>query len=166
MIHYAFEVPADARGPITIDAALRYRKFDSRFLRFVEGEGYSGNHLPIATLATGSSGPAPGWRPRDPGARPTLPPPEGERWNDYGIGLLREAGETGKQGGLRQAAATFSEVERLGRAGGPLNLARVYFREGELDAAAKALERATQMEPPAPPWVRCLVLGPGRTGTG
>jgi len=153
VIHYAFELPADARGPITIDAALHYRKFDSRFLSFVEGAGYTGNHLPIATLATDRVVLPLAGAPEIP-SQDNPATPEWERWNDYGIGLLREAGETGKQGGLRQAADAFAEVERLGRADGPLNLARVHFREGELDAAAKALDRATQMDPSAPPWVR------------
>ncbi len=34
-----------------------------------------------------------------------------ERWNDYGIGLLRQ----GKKGESRQAEAAFAEVEKLGR---------------------------------------------------
>ncbi|MFZ0788342.1 MAG: aspartate phosphatase, partial [Chromatiaceae bacterium] len=33
-----------------------------------------------------------------------------------------------------------------------LNLARVRFREGDLDAAAGALSRAERMDPPAPAW--------------
>ncbi len=152
VVHYAFEVPADAKGPISIDAALRYRKFDTRFLRYVEGNGFKANRLPIATLATdrillplsgGATAPESG---------SAIRVADWERWNDYGIGLLREAGETGKQGELRQAADAFAEVERLGRADGPLNLARVRFREGDLDAAAEALSRAEHMDPPAPPW--------------
>jgi tetratricopeptide (TPR) repeat protein len=153
VVHYGFEVPADATGPITVDAALRYRKFDTGFVRFVEGEGFAANRLPVATLATdrvllplAGGGAAP-----QPGAE--IKVAEWERWNDYGIGLLREAGETGKQGELRQAADAFEAVEALGRADGPLNLARVRFREGELDAAAAALELAATMDPPAPAWV-------------
>lgn len=153
VVHYAFQVPADASGPISVDAALRYRKFDSRFLRFVEGKAYTANRLPVATLATdrlllpvagGEALPEPG---------AGIEVAEWERWNDYGIGLLREAGQTGKQGELRQAADAFTAVEQLGRADGPLNLARVRFREGELDAAAQALEQAAHMDPPAPPWL-------------
>jgi len=77
-----------------------------------------------------------------------------ERWNDYGIGLLREAGDTGKQGELRQAADAFVRVKSLGHADGPMNLARVLFREGDLDGAAVALGQAQSMSPPAPPWTR------------
>ncbi len=152
VVHYAFRVPSDARGPITIDAALRYRKFDTRFLRFVEGEAFTTNGLPVATLATDRVllPLAGGAAPSETGA--ALEVADWERWNDYGIGLLREAGDTGKQGELRQAAEAFGEVERLGRAEGPLNLARVRFREGDLDAAAGALSRAEQMDPPAPAW--------------
>jgi tetratricopeptide (TPR) repeat protein len=77
--------------------------------------------------------------------------PAWERWNDYGIGLLRKAARG--SGELRQAEAAFRAVEALGRADGPLNLARVRYREGRLDDAADALRRAAAMAPPAPPWV-------------
>ena len=36
----------------------------------------------------------------------------------------------------------FDQVEKLGRADGPLNLARVYFKEGRLNEAVAALQRA------------------------
>ena len=49
-----------------------------------------------------------------------------ERWNDYGIGLLLEGNAGSEKGELRQAEDAFTEVERLGRPDGPLNLARVY----------------------------------------
>src|SRR6185295_17102404 len=43
-------------------------------------------------------------------------------------------------------------VEKLGHADGPLNLARVYFKEGRLDDAVEALQRALKFDAPAPPW--------------
>ena len=43
-------------------------------------------------------------------------------------------------------------MERLGNFHGPLNLARVYLREGRLEEAAVVLDRARLMEPPAYPW--------------
>ncbi len=43
-------------------------------------------------------------------------------------------------------------MEKLGRYDGPLNLARVYFKEGRLDDAVSALQRAAKFDPPAPRW--------------
>jgi tetratricopeptide (TPR) repeat protein len=65
-----------------------------------------------------------------------------ERWNDYGIGLLLEGSTGSEKGELRQAADAFTQVERLGKADGALNLARVFFKEGRLDEAVSALRRA------------------------
>ena len=54
---------------------------------------------------------------------------------------------------FRQAEDAFSQVEKLGRADGPVNLARVYLRDGRLEDAAQALRRAAAFEPPAYPWL-------------
>jgi hypothetical protein len=146
VVHYAFTVPADADGPLRIDASLKYRKFDTRFYRHVRGSDFRYNDLPVATLGSdrvilplASGGPAPAQQ---------AAIPDWERWNDYGIGLLRQ----GKRGESRQAEDAFRRVEALGRADGPLNLARVLYREGRLTEGARALQRASRMEPPAPPW--------------
>ena len=40
-----------------------------------------------------------------------------------------------------------------------MNLARVYFKEGRLDDAVAALQRAATFDPPAPPWVRAWFTG-------
>ncbi len=146
VVHYRLRVPDDAAGPISIEAALRYRKFNTAFLRNVEGEAFQGNGLPIVTLGEdrvvlpladgGAASPQ------------SMAVAEWERWNDYGIGLLREGGS----GELRQAEDAFRRVEGLDRADGPLNLARVYFREGRLDEALAALGRAVQKHPDHQPW--------------
>ncbi len=47
----AFTVPASAQGPITIEAAVRYRKFDTTFMRHVFGKDRV-NDLPVMTLAS------------------------------------------------------------------------------------------------------------------
>ncbi|MBT5832946.1 MAG: tetratricopeptide repeat protein [Candidatus Latescibacteria bacterium] len=76
---------------------------------------------------------------------------EWQRWNDYGIGLLRKGGKT--KGELRQAEEAFLHVEALGRPDGPLNLARIYVAQGTVqDKAIAALQRAANYDPPAPPW--------------
>jgi len=78
--------------------------------------------------------------------------PEWQRWNDYGIGLLLEGDKGSEKGELIQAAQAFEQVEKLGRADGPVNLARVYYKEGRLDDAVTALQRAAKFNPPAPRW--------------
>jgi len=73
-------------------------------------------------------------------------PPEWQRWNDYGIGLLR-------RGQLRQAEEAFQEVEDLGSPEGPLNLARVYLAEGRVTSEAPAaLRRARDVGEGAADW--------------
>jgi tetratricopeptide (TPR) repeat protein len=57
-----------------------------------------------------------------------------------------------EKGELIQAAEAFAQVEKLGRYDGPLNLARVYEKEGRLDDAVAALQRAAKFDPPAPRW--------------
>lgn len=150
VVHFRLRVPEDAGPTLTLDVALQYRKFDTLYMRKVHGGDFV-NDLPIMTLAhdsvtfaiAGRGGAA---------DNPESAIPEWQRWNDYGIGLLRK-GESGSQKGeLRQAEAAFAEVERLGRADGPLNAARVYLKEGRLDDAVAALRRAGEAQPPAAPW--------------
>lgn len=148
LVQYVFTVPWDARGPLRIEAALRYRKFDTGLMRHVLGEAFAGNDLPVATLASDrveipvAGGPGV--------AEQHLPVAMWERWNDYGIGLLRTGDRDAARGQLRQAESAFLEVERVGHPDGPLNLARVYFREGRLEDAARALARARDAG--ATPW--------------
>ncbi len=153
VVHYLLEVPADADGPIEIEARLNYRKFDTTYLRHLQGEAFTYNDLPITTMATDSITLPVESRPGElPQQTPEIPVIE--RWNDYGIGLLREGSAvagSGK-GELRQAEAAFQQVEALGDGKGPLNLARVYFREGRLNEAARALMRASTSTSPAPSW--------------
>src|SRR4030095_4213075 len=74
--------------------------------------------------------------------------PEWQRWNDYGIALLLEGDYGSEKGELAQAAYAFEQVEKLGKVDGPLNLARVFIKEGRLDDAVTALQRAMKLHPP------------------
>jgi len=150
IVHYAFDVPVGATGPITIEARLQYRKFDQAMMRFVKGDDYRID-LPITTIASASRR-LPGVPDSGAGAQPLW-----ERWNDYGIGLLLEGNAGSDKGELRQAEAAFAEVERLGRPEGPLNLARVLHKEGRLDEAAQALRRAAAAG--AAPWTTAWMNG-------
>ena len=159
VVHYELAVPEDLTGPLTVEVKLQYRKFDTKYMQYVFGTNFT-NNLPITTIASdqvtfaiegGDSGvqrfndsPIPPW----------------QRWNDYGIGLFLEGGERGvEKGELIQAAQAFAEVEKLGRPDGPLNLARVYFKEGRLEDTVAALQRASQAKPPAPRWLIAWLNG-------
>jgi tetratricopeptide (TPR) repeat protein len=148
IIHYQLNVPEGTTEPITIEVKLQYRKFNSAFMGHMNKENYTENDLPIVTLASdhvtlpikANSGLV---------HKPAQYIPTWERWNDYGIGLLREGTSGSNKGELRQAETAFKKVESLGYALGSLNLARVYFKEGRLDEAGKALSRALRRDAPA-----------------
>ncbi|MFK7960337.1 MAG: hypothetical protein AB8G96_07400 [Phycisphaerales bacterium] len=144
-LRYRLAVPVDAAGPITIRARLRYRKFDTPYLRLFAEDPGRVNDLPIIDICRdeivlgldGSAAPVPG---------PPSTIPEWQRWNDYGIGLLR-------RGDLRPARVAFERVELLGRPDGPINLVRSYLSEGLIQTdAPDALARAAAFEPPAREW--------------
>jgi tetratricopeptide (TPR) repeat protein len=150
VMHYLLKVPADVRGSVRLEASLKYRKFDTTYLQFVQGDAFTRNDLPVTTMASDSvvlpvAGQADAVDAQEVTIDPTV------RWNDYGIGLLLEGGG-GARGELRQAEQAFTQVESLNNANGALNLARVYFSEGRLEEAARALRRASSGETPAPAW--------------
>ncbi|HVS02539.1 MAG TPA: multiheme c-type cytochrome [Thermoanaerobaculia bacterium] len=155
VIHYALALPADVSAPVTVEAKLQYRKFDTTYMQHVYGAEFV-NDLPILTLATDrvtfpvAGGP--------PASNDPSPVEEWQRWNDYGIGLLRKGGKS--KGELRQAEEAFQRVEAMGRPDGPLNLARVYLAQGTVqDKAITALERAAAFDPSAPQWTVAWLTG-------
>jgi tetratricopeptide (TPR) repeat protein len=160
--HYSFTVPPDAGDSVTLDVKLNYRKFDTIYMNYVFGKGYTNgapfqltNELPIVTIAADTlTFPVAGGQPETRNPKPeTNSIPLWQRWNDYGIGLLLEGTDKGSEKGqLIQAAEAFEQVEKLGRYDGAVNLARVYFKEGRLDDAVAALQRAAKFNPPAPRW--------------
>jgi tetratricopeptide (TPR) repeat protein len=150
VVHYELAVPADATEPLKVQVKVNYRKFDTTYMQYVFGKQFT-NDLPITTIAADEIVfPIEGVAAVLTNAPSKILP--WQRWNDYGIGLLLEGDKGSEKGELIQAAAAFAEVEKLGRADGPLNLARVYFKEGRLDAAVTALQRANSFDPPAPRW--------------
>ena len=150
VVHYELAVPPDASEALKVQVKVQYRKFDTIYMQYVFGKEFT-NDLPITTIAADEIVfPVEGVA-----SSPTNAPskiPSWQRWNDYGIGLLLEGDKGSEKGELIQAAAAFAQVEKLGRADGPLNLARVYFKEGRLDDAVVALQRANNFDPPAPRW--------------
>ncbi|HEX2163675.1 MAG TPA: multiheme c-type cytochrome, partial [Thermoanaerobaculia bacterium] len=161
VVHYLLAVPPDVDAPVEVEVRLRYRKFDTRYLEQVHDDPGYVNDLPILELARDRvvfPVGGPDGVPRTVVENPLSPVPEWERWNDYGIALLRKGGAS--KGELAQAEAAFREVERLGRPDGPLNLARVYLAQGTVrDRAIAALARAAAFDPPAPRWSIAWLTG-------
>lgn len=163
--HYELVVPEGQRGALTVEVKLQYRKFDTLYMNYVYGTNFTKgsrftvtNNLPITTIASDrivfpidDAAPVAGAQ--------SSAIPEWQRWNDYGIGLLLEGNTGAEKGELIQAAQAFEQVEKLGRADGPVNLARVFFKEGRLDDAVAALNRAAQFNPPAPRWTLAWFSG-------
>jgi len=167
-VHFRLQIPDTISGPVTVEVKLQYRKFDYQYVEFIartlkqdgisvgglSADGPVMNRLPVTTLASDRfTFPVNGQPlPTENVARDL---PAWQRWNDYGIGLLLKGTKQ-----LRQAEEAFTQVERLGRYDGPLNLARLYFQEGRLDEAVSAVERAAQYDDPAaPPWTLSWLSG-------
>ncbi len=151
IVHFGLEVPADVKGPIRLEAKVNYRKFDRKYLDFIFGPG-SGPKLPVVVMASDQvaltvAGQSLATNPPSPIKE------EWQRWNDYGIGLFLEGqAKGGQKGELKQAEPVFQKVAELGRADGWVNLARVYQREGRIQDALAALEKASNHKEPAAPW--------------
>jgi len=172
VLHYKLAVPPDQRAPVTVEVKVHYRKFDTIFLNYVQGKGYTNgqpfqltNDLPITTLASDRLTFEVEGGPTLASSAVTNAPsaiPPWQRWNDYGIGLFLKGDKGSEKGELIQAADAFDHVEKLGRADGPLNLARVYFKEGRLGDAVGALQRANdtnRFSPPGNRWTLAWLNG-------
>src|SRR6266540_4905185 len=128
VVHYDLAVPEEQNEPLTVEVRLQYRKFDTIYLNYVIDTNYVKgapltvtNDLPITTIAADRI-----TFPIGGGAQSEIRNPKSEitewqRWNDYGIGLLLEGDRGSEKGQLIQAAQAFEQVEKLGRAGGPVD---------------------------------------------
>jgi tetratricopeptide (TPR) repeat protein len=160
VVHYDLLVPSGQSGPLTVEVKLQYRKFDTLYMNYVFATNYTKgapftvtNDLPITTIASDAlSFPVEGAASSGTANAQTPATPEWQRWNDYGIGLLLEGDRGAEKGELIQAEQAFEQVQKLGRSDGPINLARVYFKEGRLEDAVSALQSAARCDPPAPRW--------------
>jgi tetratricopeptide (TPR) repeat protein len=171
VVHYEIVVPDNQIQPLTVEVKLHYRKFDTIYMNYVFNTNYvkgapftMTNALPITTIASDKiTFPIEGVNVEAVQlaalAAQTSSIPVWQRWNDYGIGLLLEGNIGAEKGELIQAAEAFDRVEKLGRADGPVNLARVYYKEGRLDDAVEALKRAAKCDPPAPRWTVAWLNG-------
>ncbi len=167
--HYRLNIPGDCGDEIKIVAKLNYRKFtwwNTHFAYAGERDPMQADHevtphyddgnwvftgdtrtvsgklkeipaLPIITMATDTLTIRLGEL--DDSPENTLA--DRERWNDYGIGLLRQ----GALKGAEQAFRMVTEVEP-GYVDGWINLSRVYLREGNLPLAEAVLDSAEKVQ--------------------
>ncbi len=171
-VRFRLDVPPEVSDQVTFTARLNYRKFswfnthwayagepdpesvgdfsadyDDRTFRFtgdtadVSGALKEIPTLPIVVMAedTLSLPVADSEPPSNPVATAEI---DRERWNDYGIGLLR-------QGDLRAAEMAFLKVTELEPTyvDGWVNLGRVALAEGNLPRGLEVLEQALELEP-------------------
>jgi tetratricopeptide (TPR) repeat protein len=156
-VHFRLPIPRDAKGPITLEARLNYRKFTDSYTKFafagVAGPGSAGlDHdsrqysfdstpvpqLPVVTLASARATVDLGetrWQ-------PVVRAQDRERWNDWGIGLLL-------QGDLKAAEYAFRRVIEAepGYPDGWLNVARTLIQEGETETARPFVEKSLALRP-------------------
>ena len=165
VLHYKLTVPPDQKEPLTVEVQVKYRKFDTIYFNYVYGKDYTNgmpfqvtNDLPITVMASDKvTFPIAGVVNTTPVTVQTSSIPPWQRWNDYGIGLFLKGDKGSEKGELIQASAAFAEVEKLGRADGPLNLARVFYKEGRLEDAVSALQRANDAKRFTPPGNRWTI---------
>jgi tetratricopeptide (TPR) repeat protein len=144
--HFRIQIPKDAKGPLTLEAKLNYRKFAHWYTQFAYENvpNVSGKikdrvpNLPIVTLAQNRAKlevGAPEWN-------PAVDKRDRERWNDWGIGLLL-------QGDLKGAEYAFKKVTEAEPeyADGWLNVARALIQEGETEAAKPYIRKALDLNP-------------------
>ena len=147
VVHYLLQVPPDAQGTLKVTVEVNYRKFDTEFYQLFlhSGDAAVANDLPVVTMAKAEATFVVGDSLAE--GTPVQPSiPLWQRWNDYGIGLLRRQQ-------LRQAESAFRAVEQLENPAGALNLARVYLAEGRVtQEAPAALRRAREIGNGADDW--------------
>ncbi len=171
-VHYRFTIPDGVAGPLTLRARLNYRKHKQSYNRWAMGAtpaaiqpdgtvstpavdtrtwDYDDALVPelpvvvldedtielgiIATAVAVDGAPLVADHVQESNA-------DWMRFNDYGIGLLR-------QSDLRVALEVFRRVQRLAPdyADAHVNEARVHLQEGNLDQAEQALQRALAISP-------------------
>jgi tetratricopeptide (TPR) repeat protein len=170
--HFRVRIPKDAKGPITLNAKLNYRKFSHYYTQFAyAGQPKPGQETLVtkdfnsqewsfdkANIPPNVSGQIKGEIPNlpvivlaevstqlklgEPQWTPLAQKPDRERWNDWGIGLLL-------QGDLKGAEYAFKKVTEAEPeyADGWLNVARALIQEGETDAAKPYIQKALEKNP-------------------
>ncbi len=135
VVHYKIKLPETDWTSLRVESSLNYRKFSPQLMKLA-GVGDNNKGIPVVMMATDKLSISPNT------ASKQQIIPLWQRWNDYGIGLLRKP----KKMQLKQAEQAFSQVAEMRKSDGPVNLVRVYLAEGRLDDAQQQLNKAIDMK--------------------
>ena len=138
LVRYEFQVPADAKGPLTITARVNYRHLRQSYLNNVFGLDHP--LYPVVELASQT-------RTLSLGMNDLTPPAPGDnadwmRWNNVGIGFL-------DQQQYSDAIEAFEQVVKLrpDYDDGYVNVGLTYIEWEKYSLARPALEKALQLHP-------------------
>ena len=155
VVHYGFDVPAGITAPIEVEVKLQYRKFTRFFTTYSLGP--NAPELPITTIASDRitfpvAGRAAGRRPRR-RRRST----RGNAGTTTASDCCSKARPAARKASCDRPPMPSPKSSGWDARTAPLNLARVFFKEGRLDEAASALRRAAAAG--APPWTVAWLSG-------
>jgi len=138
LVRYEFQIPADAKGPISITARVNYRHLRQSYLNNVFGPDHP--LYPVVELASRT-------RTLNMGVNPPTPAEPNDnqdwmRWNNIGIGFL-------DQQQYSDAIEAFEQVVKLrpDYEDGYVNLGLTYLEWEKYSEARPALEKALQLHP-------------------
>lgn len=146
---FSFKVPADARGPIKLVARLNYRRFNSRFIEWVNRSNPVKQspvvEMTVAEAEVSVAGQTPGAPPLAAGAPkdPTQMAELRKRWRFYGVALF-------DQQQFETAAYAFQQARMLAPQGSPdeaascVDLALVYMRLERAGGSRAVIQKANE----------------------
>ena len=138
LVRYEFQIPADAKGPLSITASVNYRHFRQSYLDNIFGPDHP--LYPVVEMASRT-------RTLDLGMNQPSPPAPGDnqdwmRWNNVGIGFL-------DQQQYSDALAAFEQVVKLrpDYDDGYVNVGLTYIEWEKYPMARTSLEKALRLHP-------------------
>jgi tetratricopeptide (TPR) repeat protein len=138
LVRYEFQVPADAKGPLSITARVNYRHLRQSYLNNVFGPDHP--LYPVVELASSTRTLSMGMN--DPTSAARGDNPDWMRWNNVGIGFL-------DQQQYSDAIEAFEQVVKLrpDYDDGYVNVGLTYIEWEKYSSARPALEKALQLHP-------------------
>lgn len=140
LVRYKFEIPADAKGPLSVTSRVNYRRFRQGWLDYALNK--KGVSYPIISMVERTIKLNLG---ENTGTGPTAGQNDMLRWNNYGIALLGQQQYAG-------AAAAFQKVVEINPAyvDGYINIGVADYSYERYGNAKEPLEKALAMRPGDP----------------